>query len=134
MMSVCDSPPLAYRLSPVADGSRRTAEDCPAQSAELIASNLANPDPSVLGARTHALIGLAALSAIKGPTVQLRAHVRDALLAGASREEVVAAIVEAALHAGFAAAQAGLEAAFVQFAETDATPERATDALCPIAP
>jgi alkylhydroperoxidase/carboxymuconolactone decarboxylase family protein YurZ len=133
MPLVCDSPPLAYRLSLKADASARTAEECPAQRAERIAGYLANPDPSVLGARAHALIGLAALTAIKGPAVQIRAHVRDALAAGSSREEIVATIVEAALHAGFAAAQAGLEAAFVQFAEADATPEGATDALCPVA-
>lgn len=132
MSIVCDSPPLAYRLSPKSDHSVRAGADC-LVDAELVARYLANPDPSVLGPKLHALTGLAALTALKGPVQNLRAHVRDALLAGASREEVVATIVEGALHVGFAAAQAGLEAAFVEFAEADATPAGAPDALCPVA-
>lgn len=62
------------------------------------------------GRKVRSLAGLAALTALKSPTWELKVHVDSALEAGASREEVLAVIVEASLYAGFDAAHAGLEA------------------------
>jgi alkylhydroperoxidase/carboxymuconolactone decarboxylase family protein YurZ len=81
--------------------------------AHLIAGFLTSRAPATLGPKASALTGLAALTAVRAPAPQLRAHVRDAVSAGATHDEVVATIVEAAAHAG-------LEAAFSVFIETDA--------------
>ncbi len=74
--------------------------------------------PGASGLKLRPLAGLAAVTALRVPSPEIRSHVRSALEAGASRDEIVAAIVEASLYSGFAAAHAGLEAAFAVFNET----------------
>ena len=69
-----------------------------------------------------ALAALAALTALRAPTPALRAHVHSALKDGATREEILTTVMEAALYSGFAAAHAGLEAALRVFADSDSTP------------
>lgn len=75
--------------------------------------------PGASGHKVRPLAGLAAVTALRVPTPEIRSHVREALEAGASRDEIVAAIVEASLYSGFAAAHAGLDAAFAVFNELE---------------
>ena len=75
--------------------------------------------PSILTPKTRALAGLAALTAAKATGSQIKAHVRAARAAGASRDEVLETILEAALYSGFAAARRSLDAAFEVFADPD---------------
>jgi 4-carboxymuconolactone decarboxylase len=92
-----------------------------AEEAEFVAQVLnASRARGALDLKARALSGLAAVTALRAPADQLKTHVREALFAGATRDEIVATIVEAALYAGFAAASAGLEAAFAAFRELDA--------------
>lgn len=80
--------------------------------------------PGASGEKVRPLAGLAAVTVLRVPTPEIKAHVRASLEAGASRDEIVAAIVEASLYSGFAAAHAGLDAAFAVFNEI--TPRLAT--------
>jgi alkylhydroperoxidase/carboxymuconolactone decarboxylase family protein YurZ len=76
--------------------------------------------------KVRALAGLAALMALKSPAEELAMHVNSALNAGASREEILAAIVEASLYSGFDAAHAGLEAALAVLDDAPHAYARAT--------
>ena len=67
--------------------------------------------------KTRQLAGLAALTALKATSQQLKLLVYAASAAGATRDEVAATIVEAALYAGFAAARAGMEAVVAVYGE-----------------
>lgn len=61
--------------------------------------------------RTKALISIAALTAVANAPPRLKAHVRAALDAGASREQVIEVIEQMAVYAGFPAALNGMAAA-----------------------
>jgi 4-carboxymuconolactone decarboxylase len=74
--------------------------------------------PGAAGLKVRPLVALAAVTALRSPSPELKAHVRAALGAGATRDEIMAAIVEASLYSGFAAAHAGLDAAMAVFRET----------------
>ncbi len=74
-----------------------------------------------LDLRTRSLCTVAALTAL-GRHTSLRTHVRGALGNGASREEVIEAILHMAVYSGFPAALDGLAAAREVFAGLDADP------------
>ena len=76
--------------------------------------------------KVRALAGLAALTVLKSPAEELAVHVNSALNAGASREEILAAIFEASLYSGFDAAHAGLEAALAVLDDAPHAYARAT--------
>jgi 4-carboxymuconolactone decarboxylase len=64
-----------------------------------------------LDRRSKALISIAALTALANAPPRLKAHVRAALDAGASREQVIEVIEQMAVYAGFPAALNGMAAA-----------------------
>jgi alkylhydroperoxidase/carboxymuconolactone decarboxylase family protein YurZ len=61
--------------------------------------------------RTKALISIAALTAVANAPARLKAEIRGALDAGASRAQVVEVIEQMAVYAGFPAALNGIAAA-----------------------
>ena len=63
-----------------------------------------------LDRRARLFVAIAALAARGGPASQLRWFVRASLRAGCSRREVIEALMQVALFAGFAAAAEALEA------------------------
>lgn len=69
--------------------------------------------------RDREIAACAALAAQGGLGPQLKAHIRYALNAGVSREEMVEILITVALYAGFPAALNGLSAAREAFAEAD---------------
>ena len=106
---------------------RRRIDDRPsvADVADFVARFVRGESgPSVLPPKTRALAGLAALTAARATGSQITAHVRAAQTAGASRDEVLETILEAALYSGFAAARRSLEAAFAAFADPDRKPPK----------
>jgi 4-carboxymuconolactone decarboxylase len=68
-------------------------------------------NPSSLDAVTTELATVALLTALGTQPAALRKHLRAALSAGASREQVIAAIEQMAVYAGFPAALNGMAAA-----------------------
>ena len=60
---------------------------------------------------TTALISIAALTAVANAPARLQAHIRAALDAGASRDQVIEVIEQMAVYAGFPAALNGIAAA-----------------------
>jgi alkylhydroperoxidase/carboxymuconolactone decarboxylase family protein YurZ len=89
-------------------------------AASLVAGLLPREEePLALDARTRILAGLAALTAVKAAPAQLKAHIQAALESGATRDDVLHTIVEAALYAGFLAASEALTVAVETFAELD---------------
>ncbi len=91
-----------------------------AEEAEFVAQILtASRTSEALQPKQRALAALAAVTVLRMPSSDLKAHVRAAADAGASRDEIVSTIVEAALYAGLASAHAGLEAAFAVFRKHD---------------
>jgi len=70
-----------------------------------------------LDQRTKAMISIAALTAVANAPARLKAHIRAALDAGASRHQVVEVIEQMAVYAGFPAALNGIAAARDVFEE-----------------
>jgi alkylhydroperoxidase/carboxymuconolactone decarboxylase family protein YurZ len=68
-------------------------------------------DLAALDERTKALISIAALTAVANAPARLKAHIRAALDAGASRDQIVEVIEQMAVYAGFPAALNGIAAA-----------------------
>ena len=64
-----------------------------------------------LDRRTRAMISIAALTAVANAPAHLKAHIRAALDAGASRDQVIEVIEQMAVYAGFPAALNGITAA-----------------------
>jgi 4-carboxymuconolactone decarboxylase len=64
-----------------------------------------------LDQRTKAMISIAALTAVANAPARLKAHIRAALDAGASRDQVIEVIEQMAVYAGFPAALNGIAAA-----------------------
>ncbi len=64
-----------------------------------------------LDIKTRELITIASLTTLGHAKDQLKAHVRNALSVGCAKEEIVEAIVQMAVYAGFPAALNGLFAA-----------------------
>jgi 4-carboxymuconolactone decarboxylase len=75
-----------------------------------------------LDVKSRELATVAALTALGNAPLQLKSHIEAALNAGWSRQEIVEAIMQMAVYAGFPAALNGLYAAKEVFTEiTDAT-------------
>jgi 4-carboxymuconolactone decarboxylase len=111
----CDGiKPTRRQVEPASVAPARPAPDVVDHVAVFLSQGLA---PGASGRKVRPLAGLAAVIALRVPTPEIKAHVRAALEAGASRDEIVAAVVEASLYSGFAAAHAGLDAAFAVFNE-----------------
>ena len=64
-----------------------------------------------LDPRTRAMISIAALTAVANAPARLKAHIRAALDAGASRAQIIEVIEQMAVYAGFPAALNGMAAA-----------------------
>lgn len=64
-----------------------------------------------LDLRTRELITIASLTTLGNAPAQLQAHVRNALNAGCTREEIIEVMIQMAVYAGFPAALNGLFAA-----------------------
>lgn len=75
-----------------------------------------------LDVKSRELATVAALTALGNAPLQLKSHIGGALNAGWSREEIVEAIVQMSVYAGFPAALNGLYAAKEVFAERDGRP------------
>jgi 4-carboxymuconolactone decarboxylase len=73
----------------------------------------------VLDQRTRELCAVAALAALSFPN-QLATHIRAALLAGATREEVQEVIMQMCVYGGFPSTLTGLETMKRVYAELDA--------------
>ena len=69
--------------------------------------------------KSRELATVAALTALGNAPLQLKSHIDGALNAGWSRQEIVEAIMQMAVYAGFPAALNGLYAAKEVFAERD---------------
>ncbi|NUQ87090.1 MULTISPECIES: carboxymuconolactone decarboxylase family protein [Glycomyces] len=74
----------------------------------------------VLEPRDRQLVTLGALAALGNAAPQLRFHINGALNAGCTREEVVEALTQIAVYAGFPAAINAMTAAREVFAARDA--------------
>jgi 4-carboxymuconolactone decarboxylase len=74
-----------------------------------------------LDAKSRQIATVAALTALGNAQPQLRAHIRGALNVGCTRQEVVEAIMQMAIYAGFPAALNALFAAKEVFAEVPDT-------------
>jgi 4-carboxymuconolactone decarboxylase len=70
-----------------------------------------------LDLRSRQIATIAALTALGTAGPQLRVHIHGALNVGCSRDEIVEAIMQMAIYAGFPAALNGLAAAREVFAE-----------------
>jgi 4-carboxymuconolactone decarboxylase len=112
---------LRPRQRPIDDVSIEEVDGASPDAERYVAEFLRDAARSrlALDAKTRALTGLAAAAAVGGAPSILKALARDAVKAGAGREEIVAAIIEAALYSGFPAAKAGLAGAREAFAELD---------------
>lgn len=73
----------------------------------------------VLNLKTRELITIASLTTLGFPKDQLRAHVFNALNAGATKEEIIEVIMQMAVYAGFPAALNGLFVAKEVFQEKE---------------
>jgi 4-carboxymuconolactone decarboxylase len=72
-----------------------------------------------LDVKSRELATVAALTALGNAPLQLKSHIDGALNAGWSRQEIVEAIMQMAVYAGFPASLNGLYAAKEVFAERD---------------
>ncbi len=72
-----------------------------------------------LDLKTRELATVAALTALGNCPLQLKSHINGALNAGWTRKEIVEAIIQMAVYAGFPAALNGLYAAKEVFQERD---------------
>lgn len=77
-----------------------------------------------LDLKSRELATVAALTALGNAQPQLKSHIEAALNAGWSRAEIVEAIMQMAVYAGFPAALNGLTAAKEVFAERDETQKK----------
>jgi 4-carboxymuconolactone decarboxylase len=75
-----------------------------------------------LDLKSRQLVTVAALAAMHNAPTELKAHLFGALKLGWKREELVEALLQIALYAGFPAAIAALMVAKEVFAEIDARP------------
>ncbi len=75
-----------------------------------------------LDPKTRELMIVAALTALGNAKPQLDSHINWALRAGASRAEIVEAIVQMGVYAGIPTAMRGLDSARSVFAELDRNP------------
>ena len=64
-----------------------------------------------LDLKTRELVTIASLTTLGYPQPQLKAHIRNALNAGCSKEQILEVIMQMAVYAGFPAALSGLFAA-----------------------
>lgn len=118
-----ESRPKAARKSRPTPNTQSRNVDASAEVVHLVAQFVVaefvggetTPDKHTI--KTRQLAGLAALTALKATSQQLKLLVYAASAAGATRDEVAATIVEAALYAGFAAARAGMEAVVAVYGE-----------------
>jgi 4-carboxymuconolactone decarboxylase len=72
-----------------------------------------------LDLKSREMITVAALTALGTAPLQLKSHIQGALNAGCTRQEVVEAIMQMAVYAGFPAALNGLYAAKEVFLEIE---------------
>lgn len=70
---------------------------------------------TILDLRTRELVTVAALTALGNARPQLQSHIRGALVAGATPEEIIAVISQMYAYAGFPAALNGMDAAHEVF-------------------
>ena len=70
-----------------------------------------------LDLKTREMLSVAALTALGSAGPQLRAHIGAALRVGCTQQEIVEAIIQMAVYAGFPAALNGMQAAKEVFAE-----------------
>lgn len=70
-----------------------------------------------LDLKTRELITIASLTTLGTAPAQLKAHIRNALNAGCSKEEIIEVIMQMSVYAGFPAALNGLFAAKEVFSE-----------------
>ena len=111
------------RKSPTQRNTQPRPADASAEIVRLVAEFVVGETtPDRRSLKTRHLAGLAALTALKATPPQLELLVRAARAAGATRDEVAATIVEAALYAGFAAARAGMEVVFAVYGAPDRNP------------
>ena len=75
-----------------------------------------------LDPRSRQMVTLGALTALGHPVDQLRGHINTALNIGVEPSEIVEAIMQVALYAGFPAATNGLRVAKRVFAERGVSP------------
>ncbi len=75
--------------------------------------------------KTRELMIVAALCALGNAKPQLESHIGWALRAGATRPEIIEAIVQMGVYAGIPAAMRGLDSARIVFAELDQPDQRA---------
>jgi 4-carboxymuconolactone decarboxylase len=83
---------------------------------------------SGLDLKTRELITVAALTAMGTAPAQLRWHIRSAVNTGCARAELIEAMIQMAVYAGFPAALNGLYAAKEVFDEMDAGAEQTVKA------
>lgn len=76
--------------------------------------------------RDRELVTIGALAALGNAAPQLRFHINGALNAGCTRAEVMEALIQIAVYAGFPAAINAVEAARAVFAARDAAHEAAS--------
>ena len=118
MNALCETWPYTADLTAL-----READDFDPASAEeadfVVQILTASRSRDALTPKQRALTALAAATVVRPPSPDIRSHVRFALETGATRDEIVSTIVEAALYAGFASAHAALEAAFAVFRKLD---------------
>ena len=118
---------MAKAFAPVLEGGDAKAFEkmFPAMPRDLLETFFGKTfNPEGLDARTRFLVTIAALTVL-GPTgePQLRATVKNALTAGATKREIAEVIWQMALFGGLPATQKALEIAQGLFAETDDTSE-----------
>ena len=118
---------MAKAFAPVLEGGDAKAFEkmFPAMPKDLLETFFGKTfNPEGLDARTRFLVTIAALTVL-GPTgePQLRATVKNALTAGATKREIAEVIWQMALFGGLPATQKALEIAQGLFAETDDTSE-----------
>jgi len=101
----------AVLLSAVNTGSAAVGRSLSTAREVFEARGAGAEDVAALDDATTALISIAALTAVANAPARLEAHIRAALDAGASRDQVVEVIEQMAVYAGFPAALNGIAAA-----------------------
>jgi 4-carboxymuconolactone decarboxylase len=107
----------AVMLSAVNAGSAAVGRSLSTAREVFEARGAGAEDRAALDQRTKALISIAALTAVANAPARLKAHIRAALDAGASRDQVIEVIEQMAVYAGFPAALNGIAAARDAFEE-----------------
>jgi len=101
----------AVMLSAVNTGSAAVGRSLSTAREVFEARGAGAEDLAALDQRTKTLISIAALTAMANAPARLKAHIRAALDAGASRDQVIEVIEQMAVYAGFPAALNGIAAA-----------------------